>query len=296
MFNNRALICFFEVAKTQNLPQAAKNLYLSISTLSYQIRNLEKELGFPLFYRQDKKMILTQSGEYYLKHVAKLQSAHEKIISQAKSIQSSSSLVIGFTEDMATNVYYKLESKFHDQYPHSNLQAIPVTYQDNLLPLISNTVDMMFTYKCRVSKQENIDFIQIATNSFYIGISKNSILANKHFVTVDDIIDKTILYCQEDLQWILNLLKNLKVDHIAKLNKVDFNLIIYNLIQNNQGISIFPYKVSNYYNDDIAFIPLKCDYNISKVLAWKNNTYNPLIEPFKDICKQVFKKNTIVTK
>lgn len=46
---------FLEVAKTQNFTVAAKNLFVAQSSLSYAIRELERELAIPLFVRHIKK-------------------------------------------------------------------------------------------------------------------------------------------------------------------------------------------------------------------------------------------------
>jgi len=45
------LACFIEVARTNNFTIASKNLFLSQSSVSYNIRELERELGVSLFSR-----------------------------------------------------------------------------------------------------------------------------------------------------------------------------------------------------------------------------------------------------
>lgn len=53
---------FTEVAKCQSLAQAAKELYISPSTLSVAINKLENSLGTRLFYRDNTGMYLTEAG------------------------------------------------------------------------------------------------------------------------------------------------------------------------------------------------------------------------------------------
>lgn len=57
----------FEAAgRTGSFKQAAEELKVSPSTISHQIRDLEKHLGVPLFNRSAKRISLTFEGEQYL--------------------------------------------------------------------------------------------------------------------------------------------------------------------------------------------------------------------------------------
>jgi LysR family transcriptional activator of nhaA len=54
---------FWAVAKAGNLTRAAKTLRVSQSALSTQIRQLEQELGEPLFHREGRRLTLTEAGK-----------------------------------------------------------------------------------------------------------------------------------------------------------------------------------------------------------------------------------------
>lgn len=53
---------FLEAAKCLNFTAAARTLYVSQPALSKQIALLEKELGVPLFYRENRRVELTEAG------------------------------------------------------------------------------------------------------------------------------------------------------------------------------------------------------------------------------------------
>ena len=64
---------FLEVAQTRRFTAAANNLYVAQSSLSYAIRELEHELGVPLFARNvNKKVTLTEYGETFLPYAEQL--------------------------------------------------------------------------------------------------------------------------------------------------------------------------------------------------------------------------------
>ena len=58
--------CFLCVAKHSSFTEAAKELCLTQSAISYRIRKLEKDLGLKLFQRFTRKLLLTQEGERLL--------------------------------------------------------------------------------------------------------------------------------------------------------------------------------------------------------------------------------------
>src|SRR3954466_16039713 len=65
----RHLRYFDAVAETLNFTRAAERLHVTQSTLSHQIKQLEDELGSPLFDRAGKKVRLTEAGEMLRSHM-----------------------------------------------------------------------------------------------------------------------------------------------------------------------------------------------------------------------------------
>lgn len=60
---------FYYVAKYGNLSQAAKQLLNNQPNMTRAIKNLEGELGCPLFLRTNRGMKLTPEGERLYAHV-----------------------------------------------------------------------------------------------------------------------------------------------------------------------------------------------------------------------------------
>lgn len=64
--NYNHLRYFWFVAHEGHLTRAAKELHLSQSALSVQIKTLERQLGYDLFERRGKQLILTEAGRLVL--------------------------------------------------------------------------------------------------------------------------------------------------------------------------------------------------------------------------------------
>lgn len=65
----RHLRYFDAIAETLNFTRAAERLHVTQSTLSHQIKQLEEELGTPLFDRSGKHVRMTEAGEILRSHM-----------------------------------------------------------------------------------------------------------------------------------------------------------------------------------------------------------------------------------
>ena len=65
-----------EIGKTGSVSSAAKNLFVSSSSVSISLNTLEKELGYPLFFRTQKGLFPTESGRQVLDYANQICRTH----------------------------------------------------------------------------------------------------------------------------------------------------------------------------------------------------------------------------
>ena len=68
----RHLHYFVTVAEELSVPRAALKLRLAQPWLTRQIRNLERQLGVPLFTRANNRLSLTEAGRFFLERTRRL--------------------------------------------------------------------------------------------------------------------------------------------------------------------------------------------------------------------------------
>lgn len=89
--NTQHFVYALEVEKTGSITLAAENLFMSQPTLSKAIKDLESNLGFPVFKRSSKGVVPTQKGTEFLvyarKIVAQLESMERALQAQDTSHQ-----------------------------------------------------------------------------------------------------------------------------------------------------------------------------------------------------------------
>ena len=127
----RQLRYFDKAAELLNFTEAARVLFISQSTLSQQIKQLEDELGVLLFDRVGKHIVLTEAGASFLPYARKtiLDSENGKqIILDLQGLQTGV-LNIGVTYSLSSLLTKALIS-FSKKYPQIHVEIMFATSEE----------------------------------------------------------------------------------------------------------------------------------------------------------------------
>ena len=67
----RQIEYFLVVSRLKNFTRAAEELFVTQPTITIAIKNLEKEFGLPLFFRERGSLTLTEDGRVFLEYAEK---------------------------------------------------------------------------------------------------------------------------------------------------------------------------------------------------------------------------------
>ncbi|MBD1383971.1 LysR family transcriptional regulator [Mucilaginibacter rigui] len=143
----RQLKYFIKAAELENFTEASGALYITQSTLSQQIKQLEDELGIPLFDRIARRVRLTEAGRMFLPYANKtVRDANDgkNILKDLMSL-STGTLKIGVTYGL-THLLAVAIMDFSKQFPNIYLEIIFGTTQDLLDKLEQGRIDMMLSF------------------------------------------------------------------------------------------------------------------------------------------------------
>ena len=79
MINFNLLRIFHMVAHTHNVVHAAENLYISQPAVSTALKKFQNELGFSLFIKYKRNLVLTDEGKKLLEFADKIFSIEKEI-------------------------------------------------------------------------------------------------------------------------------------------------------------------------------------------------------------------------
>ncbi len=121
----RHLQSFIAVAEELHFGRAAERLSLAQSPLSRQIRELEHELGAPLFRRSTRSVMLTNAGEVLLKEAREILARLERarwMVQQAE-LGEAGQVHVGFVASAAFDIVPDLFGSYRAHYP--NVEIVP---------------------------------------------------------------------------------------------------------------------------------------------------------------------------
>ncbi|HEV2859679.1 MAG TPA: LysR family transcriptional regulator [Pyrinomonadaceae bacterium] len=78
----RQLRAFAAIAETRTFTAAAERVHVTQAAISMQIRQLEQEVGLPLFVRTPRRVVLTEAGERLLERAEMILREHDSALAE----------------------------------------------------------------------------------------------------------------------------------------------------------------------------------------------------------------------
>lgn len=191
-----------EVAKTNSIRQASKNLFLTQPTISSAIKSIEDELNIEIFSRSRDGVKLTSSGMEFIKLAENISSNMKQIsnISKNKSEKTSikfniSSQLFSYTLDTFFNFHSKYESYYTDFKLNfcTCLDAIKNVYnKDCEIALIYIHNDNNKSWY-NLFNSYNMDFIPLSDSHLHICVGCNHPLYDRSYAKLEDLYDSTLV-------------------------------------------------------------------------------------------------------
>ncbi|MEY8339241.1 LysR family transcriptional regulator [Lachnospiraceae bacterium 62-35] len=137
------------IADRRNMTKAARELFVSQSSLSQYLSKLEQELGTSLFFRARGELIPTPAGELYLKAARQVLSIKNQLYKDISALENRGSIAIGTTSQFGLGILAKVIPLFRSDYPDYTVEITEASHQ-------------MLT---KMILEERLDFGLMAANS-----------------------------------------------------------------------------------------------------------------------------------
>lgn len=183
----RQLKYFLKLSETLNFSSAAKELFITQSSLSQQILNLERELDQPLFIRNSHEVQLTETGALLIPHARESVNAAENCLTLIQELKHmlTGELNVGVTFSFS-NIMAETMAEFLKKYPNVKLNVCYASMVELMEKLRHHDLDLVLAFK----PTKTDSFIN-SESLFHTSISAitNDIhpLAKKSKVTLDEL-------------------------------------------------------------------------------------------------------------
>ena len=127
--NLNSLKIFLEVANSKSFLDASNKLFISQPAISKSMSKLEEDLGITLFYRANKGISLTPSGETlykYLKETKDLLLSCERVLVSMNDIEEGK-IVIGIQSHIVRNYLMDKIADFRLKHPRISIELLDLS-------------------------------------------------------------------------------------------------------------------------------------------------------------------------
>lgn len=287
----RHLNYFLAVAEELHFRKAADRLFISQPGLSRQIKQMEAELGFPLFERTNKKVILTKAGKYLkeevvmgLKHLND-SFDHAQLIHEGMEGQIS----FGYVGSAMQNVIPQLLLKIREDHPKVHYSLREMENPDQIDALIQKEIDLAFVRLDKVPK--GLEIRPVFEDTFSLVLPKEHPINKENFQGLKSFKEEAFIlfdqsYSPAYYEQVMQIFKRSGFHPIISHNTVHASTI-FRLVENNLGISIVPSSLGLGYNMNVKLIELdRIPQKTVLSVAWNSFNRNPILNK---ILSKIFK-------
>jgi LysR family transcriptional regulator, regulator for metE and metH len=181
------------VASEGSVTRAAKQLHVTQSALSHQLRDAEQRLGTRLFLRVGKKMILTPAGGHLLGAARKVLEDLRRAEEQVSNLDGAAGGVIRFSTECYTCYHWlpALLKRFHGKFPKVEVSIDAYSTHHPVEALLAGKLDVAIV-SCP-PKNKNLLLSPICDDELVMVIPPGHRLCASKFVRFRDLAAETIL-------------------------------------------------------------------------------------------------------
>ena len=273
---------FLVLAKTMNYTRAADQLFVAQSTVTNRINELERELGFALFQRTNRRVELTVKGGKFKVYAEKMMELTENSLAEISEIQKYDNyLRIGSTDSIYEGHLAERIQEHRRTHPKDYLK-ISIGLSDHLLEQVQNDMlDVVFTYLpikknsllCELYKQDQLVLVTRSENKKYTeGITEAQLLEEKY------------LMCNFALQDVGQYIRKLFPKYHQFELEIDDCMKIVPFLMDRDNYTFLPKDMAEHYVEKgrLREVPL-IDFNTPVI-----NSYIIYRKKHENICREIF--------
>ncbi len=254
----RQIRYFLKLAELLNFSEASKALFITQSTLSQQIRQLENEFDTVLFERNSHEVSLTEAGEQFKQHARKViidaDDCTQKMDDLKNMLMGELNIGVTFT---FSPLLTETVLEFMKLYPHVRLNVFYKTMSELMDMLQRREVDFVLAFK-PTDRNDKIESHVLFNNHLSVVVSEQHPLARRKSLNLDDLVlyDAAMpahgLQARNSFEDMMHSV-NSKLKIRAELNDVS---ILLKLIRQSKLITILA-EATIHDEDGLVAIPLE---------------------------------------
>ena len=267
----RVLRYFIEVAREQNITAAAERLYITQSTLSKQLMELEAELGKQLLVRGKRKTTLTEDGMFLFRRAQEIVDLADmtQAALQGTDEAVTGDISIGCGETEGMELVIEAMKRLHEAHPFVLFHLYSGNDEDVSERLMNGLVD--FGLFVGNTDLEKYDYLKLPKGDRWgLLMRRDHPLAQAASVRPSDLAEVPLLCSRQALH--SNELSGWLGYDFSKLNIVSTHNLVNNtalMVKAGMGCALTIDRLVNTQGTPLTFRPLEPAIEAALFFAWK---------------------------
>jgi len=276
----RHLRYFVAVAEELSFTRAAGKLRVAQPALSRQIRQLEEELGAPLFERNRRATSLTSSGAAFLKDARALLDHAEQAIKSARTNSTSTAVNIGYVYGLFHTFVPPVVEELRRALPDHAVNLFDLSATEQAEALAKNRLDAGFIGFASEADDAGLEKEKIGSCAFIAALPKNHRAARLSAIPLQSLASDFFFTISETsypaaFQVVARACEAAGFrPKILQSAQRGFTLL--NLVAANCGVALIPEPLRALPHPGVIFRPLETPINESLYLAWSKKSPSAL--------------------
>ncbi len=196
----RTLECFLSVARYLNFTKAANECYISQAALSQQIDKMERELGFRLFWRNNRCVELTEAGRSFAESAKELLEHYKTAVSNARKLAEGKAgrVRVGILCQYEYEIFSEVFAIYRVAYPEVKVDFGYVDCREMERLLRSEEIDLVLGSYWEFSGAKDLRVDKILTDPICAIMRSDDPLVDKEPLGPEDLEQKDIVMFAEE--------------------------------------------------------------------------------------------------
>ena len=143
----RQLKAFLAIAEARTFTAAAQRIHYTQAALSMQIKQLEKEVGVPLFIRMPRRVVLTEAGERLIERAHLILREHDAALAELAELAGAKHgrLRVGSASGMVSaDALPPILKRLRKSHPHADVSVSSGTSDELVKKILAGEIDAGF--------------------------------------------------------------------------------------------------------------------------------------------------------
>ena len=283
------LNCFISVAQTLNFSEAARRNYVSQSTVSRYISELEKEFGVQLFTRSHRDVLLTNEGKTLLPYALEMTATLGKAKKVIAKLQNGGTGKLTIGCDVTSMEFpARCIADFTARFQGVAVELKQIDAADRSTAITGGEYDFCFMPRDMLPEHSGIEAIVTHTDSLVVLAHAQSSLQGHAAVSLNRLANQRLVLLSEATAPILymEIMDLMRTFHITPVIEGTYDSLteVYIAVLARMGVAIVPHALASLTAGEKAVsVPIAdADTGIAYVMAWSKTISNPVAKPFID--------------